>query len=77
MTVKELTDDMCEKDFVVHWILNNKRVLLPRNYLGTIPNVDDEIRVDRRTVFKVTKRVWCFDESIKQRVNIGLVRVKL
>jgi hypothetical protein len=64
---------MNDHKYCIHFIFKNK--LLSIKYEYQIPNIKDEIRLSKKDFYVVTKRVFCYDEDGKNRVNIGLKKV--
>ena len=60
----------------VHFVIEGGE-LFSRRYLENLPEIGDELRFSSSTFFKVTRRVWVYDEDLRnERLNIGMVAIK-
>ena len=71
---------MSEK-YKIHMIDKKSGQMLYINYVQLIPRKGDVVRLPHKdypegAYYKVTDVYWCYDEDNKNRVNLGLTKVK-
>lgn len=59
----------------MHFIDEQTQKIIAIREATQVPSPGDEIRLAEEVFYKVMRRVWCYDESLNDRCNLGVVRV--